>query len=63
MGEVTRRAQEEGVPVGLESSAAGELLYRSVGFELLGRFEKGDFEQGKGGVMMYKPKSWKEKGL
>lgn len=63
MREVTRRAEEEGVPVGLESSAAGELLYGSLGFEVLGRFEKGDFEQGSGGVMMYKPRSWKEKGL
>lgn len=38
---VTQKAEEEGVVVGLEASAMGEWLYRSVGFELLKRFDTG----------------------
>ena len=60
MSEVIARAEEEGVIVGLESSGPGEKLYRSVGFELLGRFKKeiqseiGEREDA-GGVMIYTP--------
>lgn len=63
IGEVIKRAEKENVVIGLESSPAGEMMYRSVGFELLGRFED-DFEledhDGKGGVMLYTPKAWKK---
>lgn len=34
-------AEEEGVVGGLEASEPGERMYRKLGFELLGRFEKG----------------------
>ncbi len=56
MSEVVERAGTEGVVVGLEASAEGERLYRSVGFELLARFT-GDPIGGKeeGGVMMWRP--------
>lgn len=33
------RAQEENVPVGLDSTEVGEILYRKVGFEKIGTFE------------------------
>ncbi|CAG8949052.1 hypothetical protein HYFRA_00002181 [Hymenoscyphus fraxineus] len=62
MGEVIKRAGEENVPVGIEASSQGEMLYRSVGFELLSRFRplkgmKGDNE---GGIFMWKPSGWIE---
>lgn len=56
MSEVLRRAGEEGVVVGLEASPEGECLYRSVGFELLGRFSGetiGVADQG--GIMLWRP--------
>jgi len=62
MGEVIRRAARENVVVGLEASEEGEWLYRSVGFELLGRFDVetwGDTLGNKGGIMMWSPKGWK----
>ncbi|OGM43289.1 hypothetical protein ABOM_008664 [Aspergillus bombycis] len=57
MGEVLRRAQEEGVVVGLEASEDGERLYRSLGFELRGRFcmALGDEDGDVGGIMMWRP--------
>ncbi|KAI9047523.1 hypothetical protein LZ554_008239 [Drepanopeziza brunnea f. sp. 'monogermtubi'] len=59
VAEVLGRADEEGVVVGLEASRAGEPMYRSLGFELLGRFGGGvDFEGGAGGFMMRRPKRW-----
>jgi ribosomal protein S18 acetylase RimI-like enzyme len=60
MREVTRRAGEEGVCIGLEASPRGEPLHRSVGFELLSRFAFviTEEERNKGGVMLWKPKSW-----
>jgi GNAT superfamily N-acetyltransferase len=61
MREVIGRAERENVRVGLESSAEGEGMYRSVGFELLGRFDQQvDFvKESEGGVMMWSPKGWK----
>ncbi|KAJ5618969.1 hypothetical protein N7510_002953 [Penicillium lagena] len=56
MGEVLRRAQEEGVVVGLEASKDGEKLYQSLGFELRGRFSR-NFGEVVGGVMMWSPKN------
>lgn len=58
MAKVLERAQAEGVVVGLEASDLGELLYRSVGFEVLGRFMRpfGEEEMDGGGVMMWSPK-------
>ncbi|TVY35938.1 hypothetical protein LOCC1_G008935 [Lachnellula occidentalis] len=64
MAEVIRRAESEGVCVGLEASGPGEHLYRSVGFQLLGRFSERSqvIDQGSagivGGVMMWSPSSW-----
>jgi hypothetical protein len=53
MSEVLSRAENENVVVGLESSAAGEYLYKSVGFELLERFKgDGTFMGRAGGVMI-----------
>jgi ribosomal protein S18 acetylase RimI-like enzyme len=66
MGEVTKRAQAEGVCVGLEASAQGEMMYRSVGFELISRFQPlkgmdyGAEQDGEaGGIMIWKPVGWK----
>lgn len=62
MAEVLGRADSEGVITGLESSRAGEGMYRSVGFELLGRFSgENSFEGDDGGVMIRMPKIWKER--
>lgn len=58
MAEVVARAERERVIVGLEASEPGELLYRSVGFELLARFKKAFGEENienAGGFMMYTP--------
>ncbi|KAB8261553.1 acyl-CoA N-acyltransferase [Aspergillus pseudonomiae] len=57
MGEAMRRAQEEGVVVGLEASGDGEQLYRSLGFELRGRFCMilGSEDGNVGGIMMWRP--------
>ncbi|CAL5871756.1 uncharacterized protein PFLUO_LOCUS6009 [Penicillium psychrofluorescens] len=60
MDEVLRRAQEDGVVVGLEASVDGEKLYRRLGFELRGRFSMNLGEVG-GGVMMWSPKSVQER--
>jgi ribosomal protein S18 acetylase RimI-like enzyme len=64
MAEVLRRAERDGVMVGLESSVKGEGLYRRLGFELLGRFTtQADAMEGgdKGGVMAWYPEGWKER--
>lgn len=58
MAEVIGRAEAENVVVGLESSAKGEVMYSSVGFELLDRFlARNELEGSVGGVMMYTPKA------
>lgn len=58
MAEVIARAETENVVVGLEASAMGEAMYRSVGFELLAKFSGGnELEERAGGVMMYTPKA------
>lgn len=56
MGEVLKRAGEEGVVVGLEASEDGERLYRSLGFELRGRFSMLVADIEGGGIMMWRPK-------
>lgn len=61
MAEFIRRAESEGVCVGLEASGPGEHLYRSVGFRLLGRFSERSqvIDRGShGGIMMWSPSSW-----
>lgn len=55
MNEVLTRAQADGVVVGLEASEDGEKLYRSLGFELRGRFSM-NLGTEVGGVMMWSPK-------
>ncbi|KAG9228042.1 hypothetical protein BJ875DRAFT_390230 [Amylocarpus encephaloides] len=68
MGEAIKRAREEGVIVGLEASAEGEMMYKSVGFEVVQRFEKlkGMPDEvpkeggGIGGVMIWKPEGFTE---
>jgi ribosomal protein S18 acetylase RimI-like enzyme len=58
MAWLMEQAQKEGVVIGLEASMMGERLYRSIGFDLLGRFvvhfEATDDEHG--GIMMWSPK-------
>ncbi|KAI5849844.1 acyl-CoA N-acyltransferase [Tricharina praecox] len=55
------RAGSEGVPLGLEASPDGELLYTKLGFELKRRFEidfEGlgkEIEEDRGGLMIYYP--------
>ncbi|KAI9735735.1 MAG: hypothetical protein M1818_006343 [Claussenomyces sp. TS43310] len=52
MKEAFVRAQQDGVPVCLEASAQGEMMYRKLGFQLLGRFS-GHMET-KGGIMIWR---------
>ena len=65
MGEVTKKAQAEGVVIALEASSEGEFLYRSVGFEMVSRFpilegmEYGP-EGNMGGFMMWKPEGFSD---
>jgi ribosomal protein S18 acetylase RimI-like enzyme len=66
MVEGLKTAQAEGLCMGLEASAEGEMMYRSLGFELLARFRplkgmaEGDEQQGRaGGIMIWKPEGWK----
>jgi ribosomal protein S18 acetylase RimI-like enzyme len=64
MAEVMKKAQRDGVIVGLEASVKGEGLYIRLGFELLGRFsEDGDLLEGggKGGFMAWYPEGYKDK--
>ncbi|TAQ87694.1 hypothetical protein B7494_g3988 [Chlorociboria aeruginascens] len=66
MREVIRRAEEEKVCIGLESTPLGEPMYTKVGFELLGRFVLVlvEEERNMGGVMLWRPKGWVDgKGL
>ena len=62
MNEVTKRADEQQVPIQIEASPEGEQLYRSVGFELLDRFQIafGESEKNAGGVMIYWPKNMRK---
>ncbi|KAJ5928056.1 hypothetical protein N7466_007012 [Penicillium verhagenii] len=53
--EVLRRAQDEGVVVGLEASKDGATLYRTLGFELRGPFSM-VIGLPVGGIMMWSPK-------
>lgn len=55
MQEVLRRAQDEGVVVGLEASEDGEKLYQKMGFELRGLFSM-NIGLPAGGIMMWTPK-------
>lgn len=55
MNEVLRRAQDDGVVVGLEASGDGEKLYRSLGFGLRRRFSM-NFGEEVGGIMMWSPR-------
>ena len=58
MAEAIARAEAESVVVALEASEEGEWMYRSVGFELLGRFKTNfgnETGEDAGGVMMYTP--------
>lgn len=62
MREVIARAEEEGLVIGLEASNEGFWMYKSVGFELLGRFDtpgNPDAAEEGGGIMMWTPKGWK----
>jgi len=64
MAEVTRRAEDEGVVIGLEASPHGEWLYRSVGFRLLARFEQVNGSEqldtgDAGGFMLWTPRVMK----
>lgn len=53
MFEVMKRAEEDNVVIGLESSVKGEMLYRRVGFELVSRFcEASQTIEGIGGGIM-----------
>ena len=63
MSEVTNRADEQQVPIQIEASPEGEPLYRSVGFELLDRFQIafGESERNAGGVMIYWPKNMEKR--
>lgn len=61
MTEVLKRAEEQNVCVGLEASAQGQNLYRSVGYELLGKFTGDEVETGGGGIMIWTPPAWKQK--
>jgi GNAT superfamily N-acetyltransferase len=56
IAEVLERAEHENVVIGVEATAEGEIVYKCVGFELLGRFT-GDQISGKdaGGIMMWVP--------
>ncbi|KAH7319135.1 hypothetical protein BKA65DRAFT_513861 [Rhexocercosporidium sp. MPI-PUGE-AT-0058] len=64
MAEVLGRADSEGVITGIEASAAGEWMYRSVGFELLARFSGENYFEGNGGgVMIRMPKRWNSETL
>ncbi|OBT65419.1 hypothetical protein VE03_06081 [Pseudogymnoascus sp. 23342-1-I1] len=58
MAWVIEQAQKEGVVIGLEASLMGEHLYRSVGFDLLGRYiyQIDGCDPDDGGVMMWSPK-------
>ncbi|KAI9736904.1 MAG: hypothetical protein M1818_005955 [Claussenomyces sp. TS43310] len=56
MTEGLRKAESDGVPMGLEASPLGELLYQRMGFELLGRFSgEIDGVTDRGGMMIWRP--------
>lgn len=62
IAEVTKRAVEENVVVGLEATKEGEILYRRVGFELLARFTPHpgyEFLEEGGGVFLWTPPALK----
>ncbi|RDL42471.1 uncharacterized protein BP5553_02450 [Venustampulla echinocandica] len=63
MGQVVKRAEAEGVPVGLEASMEGERLYRSVGFKVLSRFSLvlSEADRDTGGFMLWSPSAWENK--
>ncbi|KAK0121680.1 hypothetical protein ONS95_009965 [Cadophora gregata] len=53
--EVVKRAQRERVIIGLSASPAGEILYRKLGFELLGEFTMRIGGEEGGGIMIRYP--------
>ncbi|KAN0093988.1 acyl-CoA N-acyltransferase [Hyaloscypha variabilis] len=62
MTEVMKRAERDGVMVGLESSVAGGAFYRRLGFVLLGRFSPDAHAlEGGGGEMAWYPPGYKNK--
>lgn len=61
MGHVIEKAQKERVPVGLTASPHGEMLYRKLGFEMLGDFCHRVANDEGGGIMIWYPEGWKGK--
>lgn len=62
MAEVMRKAERDGVLVGLESSAGGEAFYKRLGFVLLSRFsDDAHALEGGGGEMAWYPEGHKDK--
>jgi len=62
LGELQERCRQEGVPIALEASPAGEPLYRARGFKLMERFAmtlpdvaNTTSQADAGGLMMYDP--------
>jgi GNAT superfamily N-acetyltransferase len=61
MGHVIEKAQKERVPLGLTASPAGEMLYRKLGFEMLGDFCHRVANDEGGGIMILYPEGWEGK--
>ena len=62
MAEVMRKAERDGVMVGLESSPDGEAFYRALGFVLLSRFSNAvQGLEDSGGEMAWYPKGHRDK--
>lgn len=61
MGHVMERAQKEGLLMGLMASPHGEILYRKLGFEMLGDFCHRVANDEGGGIMILYPKGWEGK--
>lgn len=62
MREVLKKAQEDGVVLGLGASPSGYYLYKSLGFQWLGDFGTriggpGNTGAG-GGIMIWYPEGW-----
>jgi GNAT superfamily N-acetyltransferase len=61
MGHVIEKAQKERVLVGLMASPHGEMLYRKLGFEMLGDFSHRVANDEGGGIMILYPEGWEGK--